>query len=169
VRITSQSATHASGYLDSPTTFGAALKARLRSDLTGARKAGTPVAGLTHFALDGPAAATVNYSMYRDPTRLLVWGDTVGVDTLASIGTGVAVPHIVYGREARERKHEARDAGDERARQEQRRDGGGLLRAERADEQGDEARHDGEQADGHMQGGEGGEGDAEDHGVSLIG
>src|SRR4051794_24897167 len=45
--------------------------------------------------MTGPSSATVTYSMYRDPTRLLVWGNTVGTDTLAGLGTGLALPHIV--------------------------------------------------------------------------
>ncbi|HYS49181.1 MAG TPA: spore coat U domain-containing protein [Xanthobacteraceae bacterium] len=48
--------------------------------------------------MTGPAAATVNYSLYRDPARLLVWGNTVGTDTVPGVGTGLAISSLVYGR-----------------------------------------------------------------------
>jgi hypothetical protein len=61
VRITAESGSHATGYLDSQSAaaFGAALRARLRANPGSARTAGTPVAGLTHLALDTPAASTM--------------------------------------------------------------------------------------------------------------
>lgn len=40
----------------------------------------------------------LGYSLYQDVTRLLVWGNTPGSDTVAGVGTGLAVPMIVYGR-----------------------------------------------------------------------
>lgn len=43
-------------------------------------------------------ADTLSYSLYSDPTRLLVWGNTVGSDTVSGVGTGLAIPHVVYGR-----------------------------------------------------------------------
>jgi spore coat protein U-like protein len=42
-------------------------------------------------------ADTLNYSLYQDATHLLVWGETIGTDTVAGVGTGLAIPHIVYG------------------------------------------------------------------------
>jgi spore coat protein U-like protein len=48
--------------------------------------------------MTGPAAATINYSLYRDPARLLLWGTTIGTDTIAGVGTGLAIAHTVYGR-----------------------------------------------------------------------
>jgi spore coat protein U-like protein len=48
--------------------------------------------------MSSPSNATVTYSLYRDAARLLVWGNTIGTDTLAGTGTGVAVPFTVYGR-----------------------------------------------------------------------
>ena len=44
------------------------------------------------------ASNTVTYSLYRDASRLLVWGETIGTDTVAGTGTGLAVGHTVYGR-----------------------------------------------------------------------
>lgn len=43
-------------------------------------------------------ADTLNYSLYQDPAHLLVWGNTPGTDTVAGVGTGLALPHIAYGR-----------------------------------------------------------------------
>lgn len=43
------------------------------------------------------SADTLNYSLYQDPVHLLVWGETIGTDTVAGVGTGLAVPHVVYG------------------------------------------------------------------------
>lgn len=40
---------------------------------------------------------TLTYSLYRDVAHALVWGETIGTDTLAFVGTGLAEPHLVYG------------------------------------------------------------------------
>lgn len=40
---------------------------------------------------------TLTYSLYRDAAHALVWGETIGTDTLAFVGTGLAEPHLVYG------------------------------------------------------------------------
>lgn len=39
----------------------------------------------------------VSYALYRDSSRTLNWGQTVGTDTLAGTGTGVAQTITVYG------------------------------------------------------------------------
>lgn len=39
---------------------------------------------------------TLNYALYRDLGRTLNWGDSIGTDTLAGIGTGLPVLHTVY-------------------------------------------------------------------------
>jgi spore coat protein U-like protein len=44
------------------------------------------------------AGGTIAYSLYRDPARSLVWGETVGTDTLAAVGTGTDQTQTVYGR-----------------------------------------------------------------------
>ena len=41
---------------------------------------------------------TLNYSLYQDALRTTVWGSTVGTNTVAGTGTGLAVAHNVYGR-----------------------------------------------------------------------
>jgi spore coat protein U-like protein len=40
----------------------------------------------------------VSYSMFRDSARILNWGNTVAIDTLAGVGTGLAQSLTVYGR-----------------------------------------------------------------------
>lgn len=44
------------------------------------------------------ATQTVGYSLFRDTGRTANWGLTVGTDTLAGVGTGIAQPLTVYGR-----------------------------------------------------------------------
>ncbi|MBA8880828.1 Csu type fimbrial protein [Phyllobacterium myrsinacearum] len=48
--------------------------------------------------MTGPAAATINYSLYSEATRTTVWGNTPTTDTVAGTGTGAAQPYTVYGR-----------------------------------------------------------------------
>ncbi len=40
----------------------------------------------------------VPYGLYRDSSRTLFWGNSIGVDTLAGLGTGAAASVPVYGR-----------------------------------------------------------------------
>ncbi len=40
----------------------------------------------------------LNYSMFEEPTRTTNWDDTGGTNTITGVGTGLPVPHIVYGR-----------------------------------------------------------------------
>lgn len=47
--------------------------------------------------LDGESD-TLGYALFRDALRTLNWGNTVGTDTLSGIGTGLALPTVVYGR-----------------------------------------------------------------------
>lgn len=42
-------------------------------------------------------ADTLNYSLYQDAAHSLVWGETIGIDTVAGVGTGLATPTTVYG------------------------------------------------------------------------
>lgn len=42
-------------------------------------------------------ADTLDYSLYQDVAHLQVWGETVGTDTVAGVGTGLPIPHVVYG------------------------------------------------------------------------
>lgn len=53
---------------------------------------------VTSRKMTGPASATVNYGIFRDASRSLNWGDTVGTDTLAGTGNGSAQTINVYGR-----------------------------------------------------------------------
>ncbi|MEO9336528.1 spore coat U domain-containing protein [Mesorhizobium sp. SB112] len=47
--------------------------------------------------MTGPGAETVDYSLYTDPARSTVWGNTVTVDTVAGTGTGTEQVYTVYG------------------------------------------------------------------------
>ncbi len=49
--------------------------------------------------MTGPGAATIDYTIYRDPARTQVWGDgTLGTFTVTGTGTGSAQAQIGYGR-----------------------------------------------------------------------
>ena len=55
--------------------------------------------GVTAQAADADATNnTVTYSLYSDVSRSVVWGTTVGVDTVAATGNGAAQSYTVYGR-----------------------------------------------------------------------
>jgi spore coat protein U-like protein len=43
-------------------------------------------------------ANLLTYSLFQDAARLVVWGNTIGTDTVALVGTGLAVPTTVFGR-----------------------------------------------------------------------
>lgn len=43
-------------------------------------------------------ANTVNYTLYRDAARTLVWGQTIGTDTTTGTGTGANQTLTIYGR-----------------------------------------------------------------------
>lgn len=43
-------------------------------------------------------SSTLAYSLYSDPGRTSNWGETVDVDTVADVGTGMGRPHTIYGR-----------------------------------------------------------------------
>ncbi|MDR6870988.1 spore coat protein U-like protein [Bosea sp. BE125] len=40
----------------------------------------------------------VNYSLFRDASRTLNWGTTIGTDTVAGTGNGSGQSFTVYGR-----------------------------------------------------------------------
>ena len=48
--------------------------------------------------MTGPAAATINYTLYRDTARTQLWGVTIGTDTVAGTGNGGVQNLTVYGR-----------------------------------------------------------------------
>jgi spore coat protein U-like protein len=54
-------------------------------------------ATVTTRKMTGTGSATLNYSLFRDSGYSQNWGTTVGTDTLASTGTGVAQSITVYG------------------------------------------------------------------------
>jgi spore coat protein U-like protein len=44
------------------------------------------------------ASTTITYGLYQDASRVTAWGDTVGANTMAGIGSGLAQTFTVYGR-----------------------------------------------------------------------
>lgn len=46
----------------------------------------------------GPASSTLAYQLYTAAGRTVVWGDTVGTNTVAGTGSGAAQALTVYGR-----------------------------------------------------------------------
>jgi spore coat protein U-like protein len=55
-------------------------------------------ATVTARKMTGSGGGTVGYSLYRDAARSLVWGETVGTDTIAAVGTGATQSETVFGR-----------------------------------------------------------------------
>lgn len=47
--------------------------------------------------ITGGGSELLDYELFQDVTHLINWGNTVGTDTLASLGTGLAVGLPVYG------------------------------------------------------------------------
>ena len=56
-----------------------------------------PGATVTSRRMTGPGNTPMAYSLYRDPTRTLNWGNIVGTDTLSGTGTGTRQEVSVYG------------------------------------------------------------------------
>jgi spore coat protein U-like protein len=54
-------------------------------------------ATVTTRKMTGPASATLNYKLFRDSARTQNWGNTVGTDTLISLGNGTALQYGVFG------------------------------------------------------------------------
>jgi spore coat protein U-like protein len=50
--------------------------------------------------MTGVGGATINYSLYTDSNRSIVWGNTPNTNTVSGTGTGAAQPYTVYGRVA---------------------------------------------------------------------
>lgn len=60
---------------------------------------GTTVGGtIAVRLLSGPLAATTQYSLYTTNARTVVWGNTIGVDTISGIGNGSSQSYTIYGR-----------------------------------------------------------------------
>jgi spore coat protein U-like protein len=59
---------------------------------------GTGATTTTRYMTNG--ANKLGYTLYRDSNRTLLWGQSVGTDTLSGTGTGAAATVNVYGRVA---------------------------------------------------------------------
>ncbi len=55
-------------------------------------------ATVTTRGMTGPGLAVLNYGLYTNPARSTNWGETVGTDTVAGVGSGTAQILTVYGR-----------------------------------------------------------------------
>ena len=52
---------------------------------------------MTTRSMTGPAAALLGYGLFKDASHTINWGVTVGTDTVAGTGNGLAQPITVYG------------------------------------------------------------------------
>lgn len=54
-------------------------------------------ATVTNRSMTGPGGALLNYKMFRDSSRTLNWGNTIGTDTVVQTSTGNPQSLTVYG------------------------------------------------------------------------
>jgi spore coat protein U-like protein len=54
-------------------------------------------ATVTNRLMTSAATNTVGYSLYQDVAHSILWGVTIGTNTLAGVGTGASQPWTVYG------------------------------------------------------------------------
>lgn len=54
-------------------------------------------ATVTTRKMTGPSSATLNYSLFSNSAMTTNWGQTIGTDTVAGTGSGVAQAITVYG------------------------------------------------------------------------
>jgi spore coat protein U-like protein len=45
----------------------------------------------------GTGTQNLNYQLYSDSARSVIWGNTPGTNTVTGVGTGLAVDHTVFG------------------------------------------------------------------------
>jgi spore coat protein U-like protein len=86
------------GLLNSPVNTTGALSVQCTNTTpynVGLDPGGAAGATVTTRQMSG-GGATVNYALYRDSSRTLNWGETVGTDTLAGTGNGAAQSLTVY-------------------------------------------------------------------------
>jgi spore coat protein U-like protein len=68
------------------TTYNVGLNAGLASG-----------ASVTTRQMTGPSSSLLNYALYKDSSRTVNWGVTIGTDTATGTGNGSAQPITVYG------------------------------------------------------------------------
>lgn len=73
------------------------VQCTLLSAYTIGLNAGTGAAATVSARKMTKGADTLDYSLYQDAAHALVWGETIGTDTVAGTGTGVAQVVTVYG------------------------------------------------------------------------
>jgi spore coat protein U-like protein len=62
--------------------------------------AGNGVGATTTVRKMSAGANTVNYALFRDAARTQIWGNTIGTDTVAGIGTGANQSISIFARVA---------------------------------------------------------------------
>lgn len=54
-------------------------------------------ATVANRSMTGPASTLLGYKLFSNSARTINWGNTVGADTVAGSGTGLAQSLTVYG------------------------------------------------------------------------
>lgn len=54
-------------------------------------------ATVTNRRMTGPSSSLLSYKLFSNSGDTINWGNTVGTDTVAGVGTGIAQPLTVYG------------------------------------------------------------------------
>jgi spore coat protein U-like protein len=83
--------------LDGTTTLSATCTSTAPYNI-GLDQGVAPGATVTTRSMTGPGSQRLNYGLFKDSGRTINWGATVGTDTVAATGTGVAQTFTVYGR-----------------------------------------------------------------------
>jgi spore coat protein U-like protein len=83
--------------IDFATTFNLTCTAGTSADLAIDAGAGTGATVATR-KMSGSGSNTLNYTIYSNPGRTTVWGETSGTDTVAVTGSGLNQPQTLYGR-----------------------------------------------------------------------
>jgi spore coat protein U-like protein len=57
----------------------------------------SPGATINARKMVSTGAPALNYQLYSDPARSVIWGNTTGTNTVTGAGTGLPVDHTVFG------------------------------------------------------------------------
>src|SRR5688572_7996124 len=61
---------------------------------------GSVAADISARKMDDGSSNELAYQLYTAALRTTIWGDGVVGSTISSLGTGLSIPHVVYGRAA---------------------------------------------------------------------
>jgi spore coat protein U-like protein len=87
---------YSSAQLDATTTLTASCT--VGTPYTVGLDAGLGTGATTTTRKMTSTGSTLNYELFRDSARTLNWGNTIGTDTVAGTGNGLAQTLTVYGR-----------------------------------------------------------------------